>query len=60
MTIKRNSSGRSATVTPTGVTGNRGSVSEGGGTPQNKNPLAQSTRKSSKLPPATVKPMKKR
>lgn len=56
MTIKKNPSGRSATVTKTGVTGNAG---DGSGTPRRSAPMAQATPSVPKRMPTTLKPMKR-
>lgn len=56
MAIKKNPSGRSATITKTGVTGNAG---DGRGTPRRSNPMAQSTPSVPKRMPTTLKPAKR-
>lgn len=56
MTIKKNPSGKSATVTRTGVTGNAG---DGKGTPRRSAPMAQQTPRVPKRLPTQLKPMKR-
>lgn len=56
MTIKKNPSGRSATITKTGVTGG---VGDGRGTPRRSAPLAQSITPGPKRLPTTLKPARK-
>lgn len=56
MAIKKNPSGRSATIVKTGVTGTAG---DGGGTPRRSAPMAQATPRVPKRLPTQLKPMKR-